>query len=65
MTGRLFITDRLCTRQFLVDTGSDLCIYPCTLIPRRKKRANYDLCAVNGITIRTYGWLPLNLNLNL
>jgi hypothetical protein len=26
---------------------------------------NYDLCAANGITIHTYGWLPLSLNLGL
>jgi hypothetical protein len=64
-TGRLFITDRLSKRQFLVDTGSDLCVYPRRLIPRRKERANYDLCAANGTTIHTYGWLPLSLNLGL
>jgi hypothetical protein len=35
------------------------------LIPRRRERVNYDLCAANGTTIRTYGWLPLSLNLGL
>jgi hypothetical protein len=63
--GRLFITDRITKRQFLVDTGSDLCVYPRRLIPRRRERVNYDLCAANGITIHTYGWLPLSLNLGL
>jgi hypothetical protein len=45
--------------------GSDLCVYPRRLVPRRKEQANYDLCADNGTTIHTYGWLPLSLNLGL
>jgi hypothetical protein len=65
MTGRLFITDKSCKLQFLVDTGSDLCVYPRRLVPRRKERANCDLCAANGTTIHTYGWLPLSLNSSL
>jgi hypothetical protein len=65
MTGRLFVTDSSSKRQFVVDTGSDLCMYPRRLAPRRKERANYDLCAANGTTIHIYGWLPLSLNLGL
>jgi hypothetical protein len=64
-TDRLFITDRISKRQFLIDTGSDLCVYPRRLIPRRKERVNYDLCAPNGTTIPTYEWLPFRLNLGL
>jgi hypothetical protein len=45
--------------------GSDLCVYPRKLIPQRREHVNYDLCAANGTTIRTYGWLPLSLNLGL
>jgi hypothetical protein len=40
-------------------------VYPRKHIPRRGERTDYDLCAVNGTTIHTYGWLPLNLNLGL
>ncbi|XP_023709605.1 uncharacterized protein LOC111865653, partial [Cryptotermes secundus] len=29
------------------------------------ERTTYDLCAANGTTIHTYGWLPLSLNLGL
>jgi hypothetical protein len=54
-TGRLFITDRSTKRQYLVDTGSDLCVYPRRLVPRRMERVDYDLCAANGSTIHTYG----------
>jgi hypothetical protein len=48
-----------------VDTGSDLCVYPRRLIPRRRERVNYNLCAASGTTAHTYGWLPLSLNLGL
>jgi hypothetical protein len=58
-TDRLFIKDRISKRQFLIDTGSHLCVYPRRLIPRRKERVNYDLYAPNGTTIPTYRWLPL------
>jgi hypothetical protein len=57
--------DRSTNRQFLVDTGSDLCVCSRRLIPRRRERANYDLCAANGTTIHTYGWLPLSLNFGI
>jgi cleavage and polyadenylation specificity factor subunit 1 len=40
-------------------------VFPRKLIPQRRECVNYDLCAANGITIRTYGWLPLSLNLGL
>jgi hypothetical protein len=31
--GHFFITDRINKRRFLIDTGSDLCVYPRKLIP--------------------------------
>jgi hypothetical protein len=57
--------DRSTKRQFLVYTGSDLCVYSRRLNPRRRERANSDLCAANGTTIHTYRWLPLSLNFGL
>jgi hypothetical protein len=65
MAGRLFVTDRHSKRQFLIDMGSDLCVYPRMLIPRRREQSNYDLCAANGTAIHTYRWMPLSLNLGL
>jgi hypothetical protein len=56
---------RISKRKFFVDTGSDICVYPRSPIPRRKEHANYDLCAANGTTFHTYVWLPLSLNLGL
>jgi hypothetical protein len=64
-SGRLFVTDKSSKRRFLIDTGSDLCVFPRKLIPQRRTRVNYDLRAANGLTIPTYGWLPLSLNLGL
>jgi hypothetical protein len=64
-TRRLFVTDRRSKQQFLVNTGSDLCVFPRMLIPQRKERVNFDFRAANGTTIRTYGWLTLRLNLGL
>jgi hypothetical protein len=52
-TGRLFIMDRISKWQFLVDTGSYICVYPRRLIPRRKECVYYDFCTANGTTIPT------------
>jgi hypothetical protein len=57
--------DRSNEWQFLVDMSSNLCMYPPRLVLGCKERINYDLCAANGTTIHTYGWLPLSLNLGL
>jgi hypothetical protein len=64
-TDRLFVTDKNSKRRFLIDTGSDLCVYPRKFIPQRRSRVNNDLYAANGNTIHTYGWLSLSLNLGL
>jgi cleavage and polyadenylation specificity factor subunit 1 len=64
-TGRIFIIDKTSKFRFLIDTGSDLCVFPRKLVPQRRERVNYELCAANGTTISTYGWLPLSLNLGL
>jgi hypothetical protein len=54
-TGRLFITNRVSNLRFLVNTGTDLCVFPQKLIPGSKKRTSYDLFAVNGTPIPAYG----------
>lgn len=63
--GRLFISDRNTNTQFLVDTGSDLCVYPRSAISERRDKTSYQLCAANGTVIDTYGYLELNLNFGL
>lgn len=61
---RLFVTDRTTKMSFLVDTGSDLCVFPRTAL-RERRPANYQLYAANGTPIATYGYTHLVLNLGL
>lgn len=65
VSGRLFVTDRNSRVQFLIDTGSDLCVYPQSALRERRVKTNYELCAANGTTISTYGFVQLNINLGL
>ena len=64
-TGRLFVTDKNTKIQYLVDTGSDLCVYPRSMLAQRHVKTDYELFAANGSTISTYGWVNLHLNLGL
>jgi len=64
-SGRLFISDRITKQRYLVDTGSDLCVFPHKLLPGRQERTDYTLYAANGTTIPTYGWTSWCLNLGL
>lgn len=62
---RLFITDRVTKRQYLIDTGSDLCCYPRSWLAGQRKPTDYELSAANGSSIKTYGTVNLTLNLGL
>lgn len=64
-TGRLFVTDRRTKMQYLVDTGSDLCVFPRTATKHRRPKTTYELYAANGTTIATYGFAHLDLDLGL
>ncbi|XP_045448264.1 uncharacterized protein K02A2.6-like [Melitaea cinxia] len=64
-TGRLFLTDRASKVQFLIDTGSDLSVYPRSLIQYRRAKTDYNLCAANGSIISTYGFVHFNLDFGL
>lgn len=64
-TGRLFVSDRASNTQFLVDTGSDLCVYPRSALREHRSKTEYQLCAANGTSIDTYGYIELSLNLGL
>ncbi|GFX69439.1 peptidase A2 domain-containing protein [Trichonephila clavipes] len=63
-SSRLLITNQLSKKQFLVDTGSDLCVFPCSFPPLRKPDPNFQLKAANN-SIKTYGFLTLPLDLGL
>lgn len=47
-----------------MDTGSDLCVIPRSAF-RQRVKTDYQLCAANGSSIDTYGWVEMNLNLGL
>ena len=62
---RLYVTDTTTRLQFLVDTGSDLCVYPRTKLRGPRQKTSYELCAANGSVIATYGIISLTLDLGL
>lgn len=64
-TGRLFVTDCVTKMQFLVDTGSDLCVFPRSAIKTPCTRTKYDLAAANDSVIHTYGPALLHINFGL
>ncbi|GFT44544.1 uncharacterized protein TNCV_2808011 [Trichonephila clavipes] len=61
----LLVTEQLSKKQFLVDTGSDLCVLSCSFLSPRKLDPNFQLKASNNSTIKTYGFLTLPLDLGL
>lgn len=64
--GRLFVTDAKTKVQFLVDTGSDLCVFPISYLGKRQRpKTNFELFAANNTVIATYGWLSVTLDLGL
>lgn len=65
ISNRLFITDRYTKIQYLVDTGSDLCVYPRSAVRESRPKTKYQLFAANGSNITTYGYIELELNLGL
>lgn len=64
-TGRLFVTDKRTKIKFLVDTGSDVCVFPRSALKKRCVKSSYELTAANGSIISTYGCTELLLNLGL
>ncbi|GBP92945.1 hypothetical protein EVAR_84048_1 [Eumeta japonica] len=63
--GRLFVTDGSTKMQFLVDTGSELCVFPGSAVQQRRTKTTYQLSAANGTTINTYDYINLELDLPL
>lgn len=64
-TGRLFVKDRAQKTQFLIDTGSDLCVFLRSLLRDRRAGTDYNLRAANASRISTYGYIHLNLDFGL
>lgn len=64
-SGRLFVTDRRTRVRFLIDTESDLCVFPKSVLKERRNKTTFVLNAANGSSINTYGFINLVLNLGL
>ena len=62
---RLFVRDKASGIRFLVDTGADICVFPCRLTPGQLRKSDYVLSAANGTPIATYGTRTMTLNLGL
>ncbi|GBP51092.1 hypothetical protein EVAR_31816_1 [Eumeta japonica] len=60
---RLFVTDRRTKIQFLVDIGSELCVFPRSVVLQRHTRTTYQMRAANGASVNTYGYINLELDL--
>lgn len=65
ITSRLFITDKKSKVQYLIDTGSDLCVLPRRFLRQPRQNADYSLTAANGSIINTYGTISMHLDLGL
>lgn len=62
---RLLVTDRVTKVRFLIDTGSDLCVYPRSRVIRRQPDPGFELSAANESAIKTYGSINLSLDIGL
>ena len=59
-TRRLFVRDRYTKKKFLIDTGSEVSVFP---RERYTKQAKFTLFAANNTPIHTYGQKMVRLNL--
>ncbi|CAK9833040.1 hypothetical protein ANTRET_LOCUS9779 [Anthophora retusa] len=64
-TSRLFITEKGTKISFMVDTESDLCVFPRSRVNGVREKSTYELYAANGSTIATYGAVNFTLNFGL
>jgi len=60
---RLTVPDKISGRRFLIDTGSDVSIIPCT--KRHDSISDLKLFAANNTTINTYGTTTLTVDFKL
>nr|XP_037283629.1 uncharacterized protein LOC119176428 [Rhipicephalus microplus] len=59
---RIFVTDQVTKRRFVVDCDSDMCCFPRTFLCDKRPCTSFELSVANHSTIKTYGSLRLNIN---
>ena len=64
-TRRIFVTDQRTKVAFLIDTGTDVCVYPRKRVSGYIRKGAYELFAANSTTISTYGTIAVDLELSL
>jgi len=62
---RLYVTDRNTKTKYLVDTGSDVSVFPQTLVCSKRRPEAYELFAANGTPIITYGSMTIKPDFSL
>lgn len=62
---RLFMTDRISKTRYLIDTESDVSVYPHTMVQGKQRAEAYELYAANGTKIATYGYITIKPNFGL
>jgi len=62
---RLFMKDRTSKIGYLIDTGSDVSVYPYFMIRDKSRAEACHLYAANGSEIKTYGTLTLQPDFGL
>lgn len=63
--GRLFLTEKKTKLEFLIDTGSDLCVFPRHVTRGHRIKTKFELHAANNTKIATYGYIQLHLDFGL
>ncbi|KAH9379325.1 hypothetical protein HPB48_007998 [Haemaphysalis longicornis] len=58
---RIFPTDQVTKRHFLIDCGSDICNYPITFLRDKRPCTSFELGAANHSSIKTYVLLCPNV----
>ncbi|CAF4918237.1 unnamed protein product [Pieris macdunnoughi] len=62
---RLFIVEKKTKLKYLIDTGSDVCVFPKSATRDQRHKTKYELYAANNTIIATYGYISLHLDLGL
>jgi cleavage and polyadenylation specificity factor subunit 1 len=60
---RIFVKDKSSKLTFLIDSGSDVSIIPCSYVKNPEIKIRYSLAAANGATIKTTGMQDVSLDL--
>ncbi|XP_071577523.1 uncharacterized protein [Temnothorax nylanderi] len=64
-SSRLYVTDCNTRRKYLIDTGSDVSVFPLANTRSKRKAESYQLFAANGSVINTYGFVTLQPDFGL